>query len=44
MEKFRVIRNHESTILDIRFDNAEKEFICEKMACEVRLKKEKDSQ
>ncbi len=43
MEKFKVILNHESTALDVRFDDAEKEFICGETADEVRLKKEKDS-
>ncbi len=41
MEKFRVTCNHESTILDVRFDDVEKKFIYKETAGEVRLKKEK---
>ena len=43
MEKIRVIINRESNTLDIWFDDAEKEFICEEAGDEVILKKDKDN-
>ncbi len=43
MEKIRVIINRESNTLDVWFDDAEKEFICEETGDEVILKKDKDN-
>ncbi len=43
MEKIRVILNRESNTLDVWFDDAEKEFICEETGEEVILKKDKDN-
>ena len=41
MEKIKVILNRESNTLDVWFDDAEKEFICEETGDEVILKKDK---
>jgi len=41
MEKIKVIINRESNTLDVWFDDAEKEFICEETGEEVILKKDK---
>jgi hypothetical protein len=41
MEKIKVILNRESNTLDVWFDDAEKEFICEETGEEVILKKDK---
>lgn len=41
MEKIRVILNRESNTLDVWFNDAEKEFICEETGEEVILKKDK---
>ncbi len=43
MEKIKVIINRKSNTLDIWFDDAEKEFICEEIGDEVILKKDKDN-
>ena len=43
MEKIKVILNRESNTLDVWFDDAEKEFICEETGDEVILKKDKDN-
>ncbi len=43
MEKIKVILNHESNTLDVWFDDAEKEFICEETGEEVILKKDIDN-
>ena len=43
MEKIREIINRESNTLDVWFDDAEKEFICEETGDEVILKKDKDN-
>ncbi|MCD4810958.1 MAG: DUF2283 domain-containing protein [Methanosarcinales archaeon] len=43
MEKIKVIINRESNTLDVWFDDAEKEFICEETGDEVILKKDKDN-
>ncbi|MCD4767746.1 MAG: DUF2283 domain-containing protein [Methanosarcinales archaeon] len=43
MEKIKVIINRESNTLDVWFDDAEKEFICEEAGDEVILKKDKDN-
>ena len=43
MEKIKVIFNRESNTLDVWFDDAEKEFICEETGEEVILKKDKDN-
>ena len=43
MEKIRVIVNRESNTLDVWFDDAEKEFICEETGEEVILKKDKEN-
>ena len=43
MEKIKVIINRESNTLDVWFDDAEKEFICEETGNEVILKKDKDN-
>jgi len=43
MEKIKVILNRESNTLDVWFDDAEKEFICEETGEEVILKKDKDN-
>ncbi|MBU4076409.1 MAG: hypothetical protein KKI06_06845 [Euryarchaeota archaeon] len=42
MEKIKVILNRESNTLDVWFDDAEKEFICEETGEEVILKKDKN--
>ena len=41
MEKIKVIINRESNTLDVWFDDAEKEFICEETGEEIILKKDK---
>jgi hypothetical protein len=41
MEKIKVIINRESNTLDVWFDDAEKEFVCEETGEEVILKKDK---
>jgi len=43
MEKIKVIINRESNTLDVWFDDAEKEFICEETGEDVILKKDKDN-
>jgi len=43
MEKIKVIINRKSNTLDVWFDDAEKEFICEETGDEVILKKDKDN-
>ncbi|MCD4799268.1 MAG: DUF2283 domain-containing protein [Methanosarcinales archaeon] len=43
MEKIKVIINRESNTLDVWFDDAEKEFICEETGDEVILKKDKNN-
>ncbi len=43
MEKIKVIINRESNTLDVWFDDAEKEFICEETGEEVILKKDKNN-
>jgi hypothetical protein len=43
MEKIRVIINRESNTLDVWFDYAKKEFICEEAGYEVILKKDKNN-
>ncbi|HUV83582.1 MAG TPA: DUF2283 domain-containing protein [archaeon] len=43
MEKIRVILNRGSNSLDVWFDDAEKEFICEETGDEVILKKDKNN-
>jgi Protein of unknown function (DUF2283) len=43
MEKIKVIINRESNTLDVWFDDAEKEFICEETGDEVILKKDRDN-
>lgn len=43
MEKIKVILNRESNTLDVWFDDAEKEFICEETGEEVILKKDKNN-
>lgn len=43
MKKIKVIINRESNTLDVWFDDAEKEFICEETGEEVILKKDKDN-
>ena len=43
MEKIKVILNRESNTLDVWFDDAEKEFICEETGEEVILKKDIDN-
>jgi len=42
MDKIKVILNHESNTLDVWFDDAEKEFICEETGEEVILKKDRN--
>jgi len=41
MEKIKVILNRESNTLDVWFDDAEKEFICEETGEKVILKRYK---
>ncbi|MCX9014025.1 MAG: DUF2283 domain-containing protein [Candidatus Methanoperedens sp.] len=41
MDKIKVIINKESNTLDVWFDDAEKEFICEETGDEVILKKDR---
>ena len=43
MGKIKVIINRESNTLDVWFDDAEKEFICEEAGDEMILKKDKDN-
>ena len=43
MDKIKVIINKESNTLDVWFDDAEKEFICEEIGNEVLLKKDRDN-
>ncbi len=43
MEKIKVILNRESNTLDVWFDDAEKEFICEETGEEIILKKDRDN-
>ena len=43
MEKIKVILNRELNTLDVWFDDAEKEFICEETGDEAILKKDKDN-
>ncbi|MBE0523992.1 MAG: DUF2283 domain-containing protein [Methanosarcinales archaeon] len=43
MDKIKVIFNRESNTLDVWFDDAEKEFICEETGEEIILKKDKDN-
>ena len=43
MEKIKVILNRELNTLDVWFDDAEKEFICEETGDEVNLKKDKNN-
>jgi hypothetical protein len=43
MEKIKVILNRESNTLDVWFDDAEKEFICEETGEEIILKKDIDN-
>ena len=43
MNKIKVIINRESNTLDVWFDDAEKEFICEEISNEVILKKNRDN-
>ena len=43
MEKIKVILNRASNTLDVWFDDAEKEFICEETGDEVILKKDKNN-
>ena len=43
MEKIKVILNGESNTLEVWFDDAEKEIICEETGEEVILKKDKNN-
>ena len=43
MDKIKVIINRESNTLDVWFDDAEKEIICEEIGNEVILKKDRDN-
>ncbi|MBE0524833.1 MAG: DUF2283 domain-containing protein [Methanosarcinales archaeon] len=43
MDKIKVILNREPNTLDVWFDDAEKEFICEETGEEIILKKDKDN-
>jgi hypothetical protein len=43
MDKIKIILNRESNTLDVWFDDAEKEFICEETGEEIILKKDRDN-
>lgn len=43
MDKIKIILNRESNTLDVWFDDAEKEFICEETGEEIILKKDKNN-
>ncbi|MCK5039386.1 MAG: DUF2283 domain-containing protein [Candidatus Aenigmarchaeota archaeon] len=43
MEKIKVILNTQTNTLDVWFDDAKKEFICEETGEEVILKKDKNN-